>query len=450
MKKFFHYLLAFATLSIGLVACGEPEQKEPEKIEPNYPPIRIINENIDIIPTGNAEAPNAFDIEAEGNWVVEALDEYDWIKVTPVEGEGNATLEFVAAANESGKERNAEFVVKEFFAPLNAAELGDAAEEKGIETYSFFISQKKQESNLGDGTFEFLKAIVEGNMLGESTPEVANWFNVQENFPGISLENIDGKLHVVRIDGAPLTNWPEVMNLTELTWINVGGQAGLEGKELPKEWNTPKLEQAWMARCGMTGLIPEGFASSTPKLVQVFLDSNNFYGTYPHEWAAGINTLEVFIGCNHANKAVGTEYYDAKDSSAMGYIVPRQLDTRMNAFDSEGNQINSASGYGQGDFTQLKLGGVFEGNFIGYEVGWGQHRAEAAGESVDEYTWSVSRTLWDSPAGHSNMGYEDKMQAIPAQMVTWDEAAAEAWNTEAKTLNSTRAFKKLGQKADGE
>ena len=42
------------------------------------------------------------------------------------------------------------------------------------------------------------------------------------------------------------------------------------------------------------------------------------------------------------------------------------------------------------------------------------------------------------------------MQAIPAQMVTWDEAAAEAWNTEAKTLNSTRAFKKLGQKADGE
>ena len=32
-------------------------------------------------------------------------------------------------------------------------------------------------------------------------------------------------------------------------------------------------------------------------------------------------------------------------------------------------------------------------------------------------------------------------------MMTWDEAAAEAWTKEAKALNASRAFKKLDQTA---
>jgi hypothetical protein len=444
MKKIFNYLMAVAALSMAMVACQETPE-EPEKVDPNYPSIEVIEETLAPLPTGEELE---FDIEAEGAWKIEALDEYDWITVAPEEGEGNATLVFTVTANPTSKERSAEFEVKEEFEPSNADKLtADQNVTKAIKTYSFFVTQGKQESNLGEGTFEFLQAIVAGKMLGESTPEVASWFNVTESFPGISLDNFDGKLHITRIDGAPLTGWPEVLNLPELTWINIGGQAGLEGKELPKEWNSPKLVQAWMARCGMTGTIPAGFASTTPKLVQVFMDQNNFYGVYPHEWAAGIHTLEVFIGNNHANKAPDTKYYDSKDSSAMGYLVPKQLDVRMNAFNEAGEQINSASGYGQGDFTQLKLGGVFEGNFLGYEVGWGQHRADAFGAGVDEFTWHISRTLWDSPAGHSNMGYEEKMQAIPGMMMTWDEAAAEAWTKEAKALNASRAFKKLDQTA---
>ena len=445
MKKIFSYLMAFATLGAAMVACQDP-QEEPEKVDPQYPSIELIEESIEANPTGDEVE---FDIEAEGAWKIEAADEYDWITVTPENGEGNATLTFAITANPTSKERSAEFIVKESFEPSNANKL--TAEQnvtKDIATYSIFVTQGKQESNLGEGTFEFIQAIVAGNMLGEDTPTVENWFNVDVNFPGISMDNVDGKLHIVRIDGTPLTNWPEVMNLPELNWINVSGQTGLEGKWLPKEWNTPKLIQAWMARCGMTGTIPAGFASTTPKLVQVFLDQNNFYGAYPHEWAAGINTLEVFIGCNHANKAPGTQYYDAKDSSAMGYLVPKQLDVRMNTFDSDGVQINAASGYGQGDYTQLKLGGVFEGNFLGYETGWGQHRVEAAGTGEDESTWTINRTLWDSPAGHSNMGYEDKMQAIPGVMMTWDQAAADAWTKEAEQLNKSRAFSTLGQTAE--
>ena len=46
------------------------------------------------------------------------------------------------------------------------------------------------------------------------------------------------------------------------------------------------------------------------------------------------------------------------------------------------------------------------------------------------------------------MGYEDKMQAIPGVMMTWDQAAADAWTKEAEQLNKSRAFSKLGQTAE--
>lgn len=448
MKKIFHYLLAFATLSLGLSACNDPVEENTET-EAVYPTIRVIEESIDIIPSGNADEPTTFNIEAEGTWTIEALDEYDWIEITPATGEGNATLNFVASINETGKERSAEFLVKESFAPINADKLGSAAQNKEIVTYEFFITQNKLESNLGEGTYEFIHAIVEGKMLGENTPTVDNWFNVDEQFAGITMNNVDGKLKIISLSGSGFTGLPEVMNLPELTTISCRGAQ--MNCELPQEWNTPRLTYLNMAVCGLYGLIPEGLASTTPNLVQIFLDQNNLYGALPHEWAAGINTLEVAILNNHANKDKGTKYYDSKDNSALGYLVPRTLDVRMNTIGEDGSNLNGSDGsHQQGDYTQLKLGGVFEGNFEGYEAGWGQHRVIAAGYTDDEYTWNISRTLWDSPAGHSNMGYEGRMQAIPAQMMTWDEAAADEWSAKAKRLNDTRNFEKLDQTAPGE
>lgn len=443
MKKIFNYLMAFATLGVAMVACQDP-QEEPEKVEPNYPSIEVVEETLAPLPTGEELE---FDIEAEGAWKIEALDEYDWITVTPESGEGNATLVFTVTANPSSKERSAEFEVKEEFEPSNADKLSaELNVTKAIKTYSFFVTQGKQESNLGEGTFEFIQAVVNGKLCGPDTPQVANWFNVTEAFPGITMENVEGKLQIVSLSGSGFTGLPEVMNLPELQSIQCRG-AQLNCM-LPQEWNTPKLTYINFSVCGLYGPIPEGFASTTPNLVQIFLDQNNLYGALPHEWAAGIKTLEVAIINNHANKNPDTQYYDSKDNSALGYLVPKQLDVRMNAFNDAGEQINAASGYGQGDYTQLKLGGVFEGNFKGYEIGWGQHRVEAAGTGEDEATWSIYRTLWDSPAGHSNMGYEGKMQAIPGIMMTWDQAAADAYTKEAAALNDSRAFPKLGQTAE--
>lgn len=448
MKKLFYYLFAFATLSMGAIGCSE-DGKVDENAKPTYPTISTIEEIFTLNPDGKAEDAVSYNIEAEGTWIIEAAEEYDWITITPTSGEGNATLTIAATENSTGKERSAEFIVKESFMPTNANKLGDAAEAKDITTYSLFVTQGKQESNLGEGTYEFIRAIVDNKLLGANTPEVDNWYNVDESFTGITMENVEGKLHIVQLSGNHFTGLPETMNLPELESISMRG-AQLDC-HLPKEWNTPRLTYLNMAVCKLRGPIPDGLASTTPRLVQVFLDQNNLYGALPHDWAAGINTLEVVILNNHSNKDVGTKYYDSKDNSALGYLVPKSLDVRMNNIDEDGNNLNGSDGsHQQGDYTQLKLGGVFEGNFMGYEAGWGQHRAEAAGEMVDEYTWSLWRVLWDSPFGHSNMGYDNKMQAIPTLMVTWDEAAAKAWTFEAATLNETRMFPKLGTTADGE
>lgn len=448
MKKLM-YLAAFA--AIALVSCNEPAP-EPEPIKPIFgdAPTKV-EETLNASPEGNpAEAEDAtllltLEIEAEGAWTVEAYDEYDWIEVTPTSGEGNATLTFVTQPNETDKERTAEFEVKETFTATNVDEVTtEDPTTKEYTTYSIFVSQKKKESNMADGALAFLKAIVEGNLLGDQTPVVDNWYNVDETFPGITFVPLDGgKQDILYISGAPLTGWPEVMNLPELKEIREADQAGLNGKEFPKEWNTPKLEQVWMARAGMTGPIPEGFGATTPNLFQIFLDGNDFYGAYPHVWASGANggtgKLEVAILANVNNKGASTELpvVSENNSPRMGYLVPRTLDVRMNNYVDGQRVHNAETGYGQGDGMQIKLGGVFEQNYKGYEAGWGQDRYVKFGGGAEDdlTTWHEQRYIVEGDNNHpwyfSNLGYPGMCVAIPQVMLEWDEAAAAAYTKEA-------------------
>lgn len=443
MKKLMYLA---AALAVALVGCKDPV--EPDPIAPEFPtPPSVVEELLDASPLGNdAEAPLTLNIEAEGAWKIEALDEYDWITVTPESGEANATLTFVVAANTGNKERLAEFEVLETITATNA-DLVDNGEAttKEVKTYVITINQVKQESNIADGSLAFLRAIVEGKLLGDKTPTVDNWFNVDEAFEGISFTTVDGgKQEINYISGAPLTGWPEVLNLPELLEIRVAGQAGLNGKTFPKEWNSPKLQQVWMANNKMTGRIPEGLGSTTPALFQIFLDGNDFYGTYPHIWASGANggsgKLEVAILAHVANKAIENQDklpIAAPDhSTRMGYLVPATLDVRMNNY-VDGNYVHNAdTGYGQGDGMQIKLGGVFEQNYDGYEAGWGQDRyVKFGGGAADDLTtWHDERYLKEGdnnhPAKFSNLGYPGMCIAIPQVMMTWDEAAAEAYNAQ--------------------
>ncbi len=448
MKKLF-YLAAMA--AFALASC-EPAPV-PEPIAPIFPDAPKAEEvTLTASPEGNpAEAEDAallltMEIEAEGAWKIEAFEEYDWITVTPESGEGNATLLFVVAGNETDKDRIAEFEVKETLVATNAdlVDNGEAT-EKDVKTYSILVNQVKKESNMADGALAFLKAIVEGNMMGESTPVVDNWYVVDEAFPGITFEGVDGgKMDIVRIDGVPFTDLPAVMNLPILNHFAINNNQNLAGKVLPAEWNTPELVYCNFAACGLTGTIPAGFAETTPKMHTAFINTNYFYGAWPHTWAAGVNggsgILECFISANINNKAAANQeklpiFQDDKGSEndGMGYMVPATLDVKLNKYNND--DPNQGHANPSRDLTQMKLGGVFTLQYVGFEKGWGQERYVKYGEGTadDKATWNIHRLLVDEWAWYfSNMGHTDLCMPIPQVMMDWDQAAADAYTAEAK------------------
>ena len=430
MKKTLYTLLT-AALSVALLSCGNNTQDEVEK-EVTFPNTELVEEIIDASPEGNTgEAAITYDILAEGKWAVEALDEYDWIEVTPTSGEGNATLTIEAQPNSTSRERSAEFVVKETLVG------SDNVTTKDVTTYSLFVNQAKPESNLGDGSYAFLRQLVDGKMLGSATPVVDNWYKFDKVIDGITLENIDGKLEIVYINfrqNQHLIALPNEMNLPYLRELWLNEVPGLNGSKLPAVWDTPILEYCNIAASGFIGTFPTGIAAST-KLMTLYANNNHFYGVYPHEWAS--DNLQCLICCNINNKNKDEEFPQVtEDNAGMGYLVPAQMDVILNKW-ADDNDHSQGHANESRDYTQMKLGGVFDGNYQGFEVGWGQHRYELYDpEAVigDKYIWSMHRLLIDEqPASFfSNMGYiNDCMLPIPCIMCEWDQAAADEWTKQA-------------------
>lgn len=449
MKKL---MFLAATLAVALVGCKEPEA--PEAIAPIFPDgIQVVEEVLTASPLGHTaddETPLTVAIEAEGSWKVEAVEDYEWISVIPESGEGNATITFVIEDNESGQDRLAEFEVFESFTATNAEAVNTGEDTtKDIRTYSIIINQVKKESNLGDGTLAFLQAIVEGKMLGAATPNVDNWYVVDETFPSITMSMFEGgKMEIVAINGKDLIDWPEVLDLPELTDVRVR-DSQMQGKMLPQEWNSPKLKYITVAVCGLTGPIPEGLASSTAVCTHFLLDQNDFYGALPHFWASGTNggsgVCEGIILANVGNrKEAPEEGFENNDNDGLGYMVPATCDVRLNHLTENGDRNNSAEfGFVDNDGTAIKLGGVFQGNYIGFEKGWGQERYEAYDPDAvigDKEIWSNYRA--QSAAGgwayyYSNLGFVNAdgslmYYGVPQIMMEWDQSAADAYTASCK------------------
>ncbi len=405
-----------AAFSLVAVSCNKPETPTPEpEPEPKPEAPELVNKEMVAAPFG--ETLN-YDLVAEDDWfteewTMEPEDDYDWITAEPMSGKGDTELTFIAEPNESGKMRSATFYVK----------VGD------FDAVEIFISQTKLESNVNESDLEFLKAIVEGKMIGDDTPVVEDWYNVDPGqFRGINMEDKDGKYYVVALDGVPLIDFPEKMDLPELQFINMRGQ-NLNGKRLPKEWNTPKLWKVNLSVCGLVGPIPEGFGA-TPLLAEVYMDQNNLFGALPHNWTT--TCLEVFIIANVNNKGAGTELpFGSQDNSGLGYLIPKGLDVIMN----QDRKV-------QNDKTQIKVGGATECTFIGFEKGWGQTRYEKYDPDAvkgDTSVWSDFRLLCGSSAEgfdpeldqwawyFSNLGYPGMAETVPHKMLDWDQTAADAY-----------------------
>ncbi len=414
-RSFIFATAAIAAFSLIAFSCNNKPEPEPEP-EPEKPKApKIVNVEFEAAPTGESLV---YDLYVEDDWftdewTLEAEDDYDWITAGPSKGKGDAEITVEADPNESGRQRSATFYVK----------VGD------FDAVEIFVSQTKMESNVNESDLEFLKAVVEGRMLGEDTPEVEDWYNVDPGqFRGINMEEKDGKYFVVALDGTPLVDFPEKMVLPELQFIDMRGQ-NLEGKRLPKEWNTPKLWKVNLSVCGLVGPIPEGFGE-TPLLAEVYMDQNKLFGALPHKWTT--TCLEVCILANVNNKGASAQLPAGTDDNAkLGYLIPKGLDVIMN----QNRKV-------QGDKTQIKIGGATECTFSGFEKGWGQARYEKFDpEAVkgDESVWSDFRLLCGSSAEgfdpeldqwawyFSNLGYPDMAETIPHKMLEWNQSDADAY-----------------------
>lgn len=276
----------------------------------------------------------------------------------------------------------------------------------------------KPKVQMGEGTKAFLKAIVDGQMMGDSTPTVEDWDYFAAEFPGITIADVNGKLEVTRISGGSLTALPNAVELPELTWFSINGNANFNGKSLPATWNTPKITTINIAWCHMVGTIPAGFAA-TPELHTLFMDNNDFHGAWPHNWASGVNggtgKLEVVIA-NGGN-------------DGMGYMVPATLDVKLNAWKNSADH-SQGNNNANGDLTQIKLGGA-EANpakYVGFEKGWGQERyvTFAGGSASDKTTWHEKRGLAGNPDEWA-WYFTNLPGTIPQVMLDWDQAAADAF-----------------------
>ena len=346
------------------------------------------------------------DIEAYADWTVSPDENYKWISVSPTSGsKGKSTLTFAVSANseEGAKERSASFAVFQGTAVI----------------YDILVVQSSPESKVAEGDLQFLQAIVAGKLFGDDTPTITDWITAEDAeltaFPGIVFGNDDnGKITVVEIkEEAPFVAFPEVMRLPNVERIRQNGNSRLAGTLFPKEWDTPKLKHIALSHTKMTG---------------------------PHIWASKVLEVALISTARNCTFTGENPYEGDTECPYLGYIVPATLDVILNSERTA-----------QGDKTQMKVGGVKEGHWLGFEKGWGQVRYELFDENAEKGNkeiWSDWRLLIGKIIGDdatntwewyfSSMGYAAEAgykTFIPKQMLDWDQSVADRFTAAAKAAH---------------
>ena len=428
-------VLALALLTVA--SCKQKDDpKEPED-DPKNPDEVIVPDkkdvNLTVGPGGSTTLTT--DIEAYADWTVSADENYKWISVSPTSGsKGKTTLTFAVSANteEGAKERSASFAVFQGKAVI----------------YDIFVVQASPESKVAEGDLQFLQAIVNGKLFGEDTPNITDWVTAEDAeltaFPGLVFGNDDnGKITVVEIkEEAPFVAFPEVVNLPNVERIRQNNNSKLAGTLFPKEWNTPKLKHIALSHTKMTGPICDGFAAS-PVLAEIYFDDTDFYGALPHIWASKVLEVALISTARNCTFTGEDPYEGDTECPYLGYIVPATLDVILNSERTA-----------QGDKTQMKVGGVKEGHWLGFEKGWGQVRYELFDENAEKGNkeiWSDWRLLIGKIIDgddtntwawyFSSMGYSAEAgykTFIPKKMLDWDQAVADKFTAAAKAAHDAK------------
>lgn len=431
----------FGVMSVAILmafACGKQDKPKDKTDDDTKKDEVIVPEKQEVTLQVGPEGSTTLttDVEAYADWTVSPDENYKWISVSPESGsKGKTTLTFAVAANdaEGAKERTATFAVFQ----------GEAC------IYDIAVVQASPEGKVHEGDLEFLKAIVDGKLLGEDTPNITDWVTTPDEeltaFPGFTFDYDEGKITIVQIDGAPLVGWPEEINLPNIRRIEQRGNERLRGKILPQSGSTPKLQYICLAATYVTGPFPKWIAES-PELQIIFCDNCDFYGALPHDWAS--KKLEVALLAEGRNGTFTGEnpYEGDTHSPYMGYMIPASLDVILNT-----------ERVAQGDKTQMKVGGVKEGHWLGFEKGWGQTRYELFDPDAvkgDKTVWSDWRLLigkivdgddtntwayyytnfgWSrTPNEGQDVNYRTR---INPEMLDWDQSVADAFTAAAKAAH---------------
>ncbi|MBQ9411169.1 MAG: BACON domain-containing protein [Bacteroidales bacterium] len=432
----------FGVLALSLLvvaSCKKPEQpatdKDPKDNTNPGEQVTVPDKQEVTLTVGPAGSTTlTTDITAYADWTVSADENYKWISVTPASGsKGTSTLTFAVAANtdEGAKERTATFAV---FQGKDCI-------------YDIMVVQASPDPKVAEGDLQFLQAIVAGKLLGEDTPNITDWITTEDAeltaFPGLVFGNDDnGKITVVEIkEEAPFTAFPEVMKLPNVERIRQNNNSKLAGTLFPKEWDTPMLNHIALSHTKMTGVICDGFAAS-PRLVEIYFDDTDFYGALPHNWASKVLEVALISTARNCSWDPSLDPYEGDtECPYLGYIVPASLDVILNT---------EKSGQ-QGDKTQMKVGGVREGHWLGFEKGWGQVRYELfdeAAEKGNKEVWSDWRLLvgkiMDGDDTNtwawyfSSMGYPEYKTHIPYKMLDWDQTVADKFTAAAKAAHDAK------------
>lgn len=430
-------VLALSFLMIA--SCKKPEATEDKNKDNTKPQDEVTvpdKQEVTLTVGPGGSTTLTTDIEAYADWTVSADENYKWISVSPTSGnKGKSTLTFAVSANteEGAKERSASFAVFQGTAVI----------------YDILVVQSGPDSKVAEGDLQFLQAIVAGKLLGEDTPTISDWVTAEDAeltaFPGLVFGNDDnGKITVVEIkEEAPFVAFPEVMRLPNVTRIRQNNNSKLAGTLFPKEWDTPKLEHIALSHTKMTGAICDGFAAS-PRLSEIYFDDTDFYGALPHNWASKVLEVALISTARNCSWDPALDPYEGDtECPYLGYIVPASLDVILNTERTA-----------QTDKTQMKVGGVKEGHWLGFEKGWGQVRYELFDENAEKGNkeiWSEWRLLIGKIIDgddtntwawyFSSMGYSAEAgykTHIPYEMLDWDQSVADRFTAAAKAAHDAK------------
>lgn len=149
---------------------------------------------------------------------------------------------------------------------------------------------KGDASEVAYGDSQFLLDLLYGGLLNldwknfYADPDIFEGPRIDGTIPCItSVKQIGSKYYVIRIDNTThdskdyrIAQFPETLDLQNLTELNFhDNNTFLNGKALPKVWNTPNATTIHLGQCHMTGPIPEGLVN-LPNATSLVLAGNSF------------------------------------------------------------------------------------------------------------------------------------------------------------------------------